>query len=127
MLEASAALLLPTSPLQRGLASAGALLAALSIALAAYAAHAAGVDARAQLQLAAAFVFGHGLALCALAPRTMRRLGRAALAGLLVGVLLFSGSLVAAHVLGWPTRLAPAGASLMILAWLGYAVDAARH
>ena len=42
------------------------------------------------------------------------------------GVLLFAGSLVAAHAFGLPTRLAPLGGSLMILGWLLHAAAAAR-
>ncbi|AWV07796.1 DUF423 domain-containing protein [Marilutibacter maris] len=127
MSASSATLLPPASRGSRALAGAGAVLAAVSVALAAYASHGADGEARTHLQTAAAFAFGHGLALCALAPQARRRFGRWALAGLLLGVLLFSGSLVAAHAFGWPTRLAPAGGSLMILAWLAYAVDAARR
>ena len=126
MTEASADPIPRVSPARRALAFAGALLAAAAVALAAYAAHGADAGAATSLQLAAVFAFGHGVALCALAPQSPRRPGLWALAGLLLGVVLFSGSLVAAHALGWPTRLAPAGGSLMILAWLLYAVDAAR-
>ena len=46
----------------RLLAAIGALLCGLSVALGAYAAHAAGPEARSRLALAAAFAFGHGLA-----------------------------------------------------------------
>ena len=56
-------------------AAAGAVLAALSIGLSAYAAH--GVDdahARANLQTACLHAFGHGIALAALWPRAARRL-----------------------------------------------------
>jgi len=108
------------------LAAAGAMLAAFSVALAAWASHAAGPDAGQRLGLAAAFAFGHGLALAALAPRARGRLAVAALWALLLGVLLFAGSLAGAHFLGLPTRLAPLGGSLMILGWLGYAAAASR-
>lgn len=110
----------------RILAALGAVLAASAVALAAYASHAAGPDAGQRLGLAAAFAFGHGLALAALAPRVTGRMGLLAMACLLLGVLLFAGSLVAAHALGLPTRLAPLGGSLMIIGWLGHAVVAAR-
>lgn len=111
----------------RYLAATGAVLAGASVALAAYASHGADGDAQMRLQLAAAFAFGHGLALAALAPRASRRLALLALAALLAGVLLFSGSLVAAHVFGATTRLAPFGGGLMIVAWLLHAVDAVRR
>ncbi|MGY1457099.1 MULTISPECIES: DUF423 domain-containing protein [unclassified Luteimonas] len=111
---------------RRLLASAGAVLSAAAVALAAYASHAAGPDAGARLGLAAAFAFGHGLALAALAPRAAGRLAKAALWALLLGVLLFAGSLVGAHFLDLPTRLAPTGGSLMILGWLLHAAAALR-
>ncbi|MBF6023685.1 DUF423 domain-containing protein [Lysobacter niastensis] len=118
---------LSSAPIGRGLAAAGAVLAAISVALAAYASHAALGPDQVRLQHAALFGFGHGIALAALAPRASRRLGHAALVLMLAGVLLFSGSLAAAVFLGTPTALAPAGGSLMILAWLLHAADAVRR
>ena len=109
----------------RTLAAAGSVLAALAVALAAYASHATGPEAGARLGTAAAFAFCHGLALAALAPRASGRLALAALGCLLLGVLLFAGSLAGAHFLGLPTRLAPLGGSLLILGWLGHAAAAA--
>lgn len=111
----------------RWLAAAGAVMAATSVALAAYASHAGAPETRQALQSAALFLFGHGIALAALAPRTPRRLGRAALVGLLLGTLLFSGSVVAGRLLGWPTVAAPAGGVLMIAAWLAWALDTGRR
>lgn len=104
----------------------GGLLASASVALAAYAAHAADPAARASLQSAALFAFGHGIALTALAPRALRRLAAAALGLLLVGTLAFSGTLVAAHFLQVSTAPAPIGGGLMILAWLLWAAHAVR-
>ncbi|NUO74860.1 MAG: DUF423 domain-containing protein [Lysobacter sp.] len=121
---------LSTSPKpasMRALAVAGALLAALSVALSAYAAHVADPAAQSRLQMAALFAFGHGIALAALAPAAARRLARIALAALLVGVLLFAGGLASAYFFGTTTRMLPFGGSLMILAWLLYAADAARR
>ncbi|MEN1939672.1 DUF423 domain-containing protein [Luteimonas sp. MJ246] len=111
----------------RMLAAAGALLAAVAVALAAYASHATGPDAGMRLGLAAAFAFGHGLALAALAPRARGRLATMGLWALLLGVLLFAGSLAGAHFFGLPTRLAPAGGGLTILGWLAHAVSAVRR
>ena len=111
----------------RGLAVAGSVMAALSVGLAAYASHAGVPDAREALQSAALFLFGHGIALAALGPRAVRRLGLAALAGLLLGTALFSGSVVGARLLGWPSSLAPAGGMLMMASWLAWAVDAGRR
>ena len=111
----------------RVLAAGGAVLAALGVALSAYAAHVALDGGRAALQMAALFALVHGIALAALAPRASRQLARIALAAMLLGVLLFSGSLGAAHFLAAPTVLAPYGGSLMILAWLLYAADSVRR
>lgn len=110
----------------RWLPFSGAMLAAAAVALSAYASHGADVAARDQLALAAAFAFGHGLALAALGARVSRRLGMVALSALLLGTLLFAGSLVAAQLLGMTTRLAPFGGMLLIAGWLLHAVDALR-
>ena len=111
---------------RRTMAAAGGVLAAAAVALAAYASHAVEPGAGARLGIAAAFAFGHGLALAALAPRAHGTAAQAALWALLAGVLLFAGSLAAAHFMGWPTRLAPLGGTLMILGWLGHAAAALR-
>lgn len=109
------------------LALCGGLLAGCSVGLAAYASH--GVSealAQSRLETAALFAFGHGVALAALSVGTTRRLGRIALACLLIGTLLFSGSLVAAVFLGTPTRLAPSGGLALMLGWLLWSFDAVR-
>lgn len=111
---------------RRILGALGSLLAGAAVALSAYAAHGAQGHAQAQLAQAAAFAFAHGLALAALAPLAMRRTALASLAAMLLGVLLFSGSLAGAALLGWPTRLAPFGGGLMILAWLVHGWDRLR-
>ncbi|MFC4728065.1 DUF423 domain-containing protein [Coralloluteibacterium thermophilus] len=109
---------------QRALAAAGAVLCALAVGLAAYASH--GVDGLAQQRLgtAALFAFGHGLALAALAPHARRPLGRLALCVVLLGVLLFAGTLAASVLLGTGTRLAPTGGSALMVGWLLWAVAA---
>ena len=106
----------------------GALLAAAAIGLSAYAAH--GIDdahARSNVQTACFYAFGHGVALAALRGQVGGRLGSIALMVLLLGTVLFSGSLVGAALAGWSTRLAPGGGSLMILGWLLWAVAALRR
>ena len=103
--------------MRRTLGGIGSLLAGAAVALAAYAAHGAGGEAQARLAQAAVFAFGHGLAVAALAPLALRRRGLVALAAMWGGVLLFSGSLVGAALLGWPTALAPLGGMLMIGGW----------
>lgn len=64
--------------------------------------------------------------MAALVRQARGRLGTVALAGLLLGTVMFSGSLVAAHVLGSPTTLAPIGGGLMILSWLLWAAAMLR-
>jgi len=112
----------------RLLAAAGALLAAAAVALSAYAAHAAAQpDDVQRLHSAALFAFGHGIALAALVPRRPRFFRTLALVLLLLGTLVFSGSLAGAALSGMTTRFAPIGGSMMILAWVLYAVDALRR
>jgi uncharacterized membrane protein YgdD (TMEM256/DUF423 family) len=109
------------------LGASGALCAAAGVALSAYASHAMAGTAQSQLQTAALFAFGHGVALAALSRDSGRRLARIALAILLIGVLLFSGSL-ATHVLAqWPSTLAPFGGTLVIAGWIVYAIALLRH
>lgn len=105
----------------RWLRAVGATLASASVALSAYAAHGAEGDARAGLQTAAVFAFGHGIALTALARGAMSRLTLAALAVLAAGTLLFSGALVSRYLFEGPSAAAPVGGSLLILGWLLYA------
>lgn len=112
----------------RVLAVAGALLAGGAVALAAYASHAAAAPgARERLLLAAAFAFGHGAVLAVLDLRGAAARGLVAPAALLVGTLLFAGSLAGAVLGGWPTRLAPFGGMLLIGGWLLLAVERGRR
>ncbi|MFC6839874.1 DUF423 domain-containing protein [Xanthomonas theicola] len=110
------------------LASAGGVLAAAAIGLSAYAAHAVAAPlAQSHLQTAALYAFGHGLALAALGRGSERLLGRAALGLLLLGTLLFAGSLAGNALAQWPTRLAPVGGVTLMLGWLLWALDALRR
>jgi uncharacterized membrane protein YgdD (TMEM256/DUF423 family) len=111
----------------RVLAALGALLAALAVALGAHAAHGFEGAAQSALYTAAIVAFGHGVALAALAPPARLRIQFFALSGLLLGTLLFSGSLVSRHLFGRPLGLAPFGGSLQILSWLLYAVASLRR
>lgn len=110
-----------------GLAALGAVLAAVAVGLAAYASHAAAPGAQERLYLAAAFGFGHGVALAALAPHARRRLAQVALWCLCLGTLLFAGSLAGAALAGLSTRLAPAGGIALMAGWLALAVDRLRR
>lgn len=110
------------------LAFCGGALAAAAIALSAYAVHGV-ADAHLQdnLRTAALHAFGHGIALAALGPRTARNLGLAGLVLLLLGTLMFSGSLAANAWWGFTTKLAPLGGVAMMLGWLLWAFDALRR
>ncbi|QNN47338.1 DUF423 domain-containing protein [Thermomonas brevis] len=112
--------------LRRYLAAIGSLLAGLSVALSAYAMHAAEPAAQGRMLQAAVFAFAHGLALTALAPLAQRLAGLLALAMLLAGAFLFCGSLLAAALLGLSPMLAPFGGALMIAGWLLHAYDRLR-
>lgn len=110
------------------LALCGGLLASAAVGLSAYAAH--GVTealAQSRLETAALFAFGHGIALAALGPGTTRLFGKAGLVLLLLGTLLFSGSLLAAVFAGTPTRFAPVGGIALMLGWVLWAIDAMRR
>ena len=109
----------------RVFAALGALLCGFAVAFAAMGAHAHDAEAGRRLSIAAAFFFGHGLALIELRARA-GRLALAARALLLAGVLLFAGSLVGAALLATPTSLAPLGGTLLMLGWLLAAVDFLR-
>ena len=111
---------------QRLLAACGALLLAAAVALAAYAAHGVEGEAQARLNTAAAFAFGHGLALAVLAPRAHARLARLVLAALLLGTLLFCGGVVAVTLFGVSLGVAPFGGTLLIVGWLAWAFVALR-
>ena len=110
------------------LACLGGLLAATAVGLSAYASHGIAEPlAQSHVNTAALFAFGHGVALAVLGPTQQNSVGKLALYVLLLGTLLFSGSLVCAHFFGTSTPLAPLGGSLMILAWLLWAADATRR
>jgi uncharacterized membrane protein YgdD (TMEM256/DUF423 family) len=111
----------------RALVAAGAIFASAGVGLSAYAAHVTEGANQTSLQSAALFALAHGIALAALSRQTPHRLGMFALSMLAIGVMLFSGSLVAAHFFATPTRLAPMGGSLLVLGWLLYAADALRR
>lgn len=112
--------------LRRALAAFGALACGVSVGLGAYASHGLEGDAARRVGLAALFAFGHGLALLLLAPAAGTRLRMVGLSSLALGVLLFSGSLLAAVFLSAPTALAPTGGLLLMLGWLVVAADSVR-
>ena len=111
--------------MRRAASALAALACGVSVALGAYAAHVADPQGRQRLGLAAAFAFGHGLAVLLLRTRE-GLLAAAARACLLGGIALFSGSLAGAALFATPTMLAPYGGSLFVLGWLLAAIDLLR-
>ena len=109
----------------RVVATLAALVCGISVALAAYGAHAADPLVGRRLSIAAAFAFGHALALLALRART-GALAIATRACFLAGIAGFCGSLVGAALWALPTTLAPAGGMLLMLGWLLAAADLLR-
>jgi uncharacterized membrane protein YgdD (TMEM256/DUF423 family) len=101
------------------------LFCGLSVALGAYAAHVADGQAKQRLAIAAAFAFGHGLALLALRTRE-GAFAIATRAAFLAGTILFCGSLAGAALFSLPTGLAPAGGTLLMAGWLLAAFDLLR-
>lgn len=110
------------------LAFCGGLLAAAAVGLSAYASHGVS-DALAQshLNTAALYAFGHGVVLVGLGASSVNQLGRGALYVLLLGTLLFSGSLVGNVLMHWPTTLAPAGGITLMGGWVLLALSALRR
>lgn len=110
------------------LAFCGGLLAAAAIGLSAYASHSvADSQVQSNLGTAALYAFGHGAVLVVLGPVSMSTMGRGGLYVLLLGTLLFSGSLTAGALAGWPTTLAPAGGMSLMAGWVLLAVSALRR
>lgn len=110
------------------LACLGALLAATAIGLSAYASH--GVSdplAQQHLNMAALYAFAHGAVLAAMGPRAQGLLGHLGLYALLLGTLLFAGSLAGNALWQWPTRLAPAGGTTLMAGWVVLAIAALRR
>ena len=110
----------------RALAAIGALCCALAVGLAAWANHGLEGQDAGRAGLAAAFAFGHGLALLVLAPGA-RRLRLAGLSALFAGLLLFAGSLLGAVLADAPTTMAPVGGWLLMAGWLIIGADALRR
>lgn len=99
-----------------------AIVCAASVALAAYASHAALPGQGQRLGLAAAFAFGHGVVLILTAGRRSRIAVVSRLL-LLLGVAGFSGGLCFAAFMEARAATAPVGGSLLMLGWLVLAVD----
>jgi len=103
----------------RVLAGTGALACGAAVGIGAYTMHGAlAPQDHGRLVIAAVFLFAHGLALASLAPGSRSRLRLAGFFALMIGTILFAGSLVLAAMLGIAPTLAPFGGSLLMLGWL---------
>ena len=116
----------------RAIGAAGALLGCAAVALAAAASHALAArldaDDMRRVWIAAGIGLAHAPVLVAIA--LANRGGRvllAAASAILLGALLFCGSLVGRALLGAPSTLAPAGGVLLMLGWLALAVAIVRR
>ena len=106
--------------------SVAAVVCSLSVALGAYASHAAVAQDQHRLAVSASVAFAHALALIVMADRH-GAFARAARFCLFAGIAFFSGGLAAAALLGTSTIVAPAGGMLLILGWLLAAIDYSRE
>jgi uncharacterized membrane protein YgdD (TMEM256/DUF423 family) len=107
----------------RRVAATGAAFCAMAVAIGAAAMHASlASHDRERLAIAALFLFGHGIALAALAPSARSRKSRIGLYVVLSGTILFSGSLVLAAAFGIEPKLAPLGGGSLMFGWLLLAV-----
>lgn len=110
------------------LACLGGLLAATAVGLSAYASHGIAEPlAQSHVNTAALFAFGHGVALAVLGPTQQNSVGKLALCVLLLGTLLFSGSLVAGALWQFRTGLAPVGGTALMVGWVVYGLNALRR
>jgi uncharacterized membrane protein YgdD (TMEM256/DUF423 family) len=113
---------------QRFFSSVGAIFCLLAIMMSAYASHGL-QDAVAQhrLNLAAAFAFMHGLSLIIFNAVSLRKaISYMPCVLMLLGVLLFSGSLALSAMFNLRSALAPTGGVCMMLAWLWIAISFAK-
>lgn len=76
--------------------------------------------------LACYFAFAHGLSLVVLVRVSDNRSNLGACSLILIGLLLFSGSLASAAIWQTATTFAPAGGMALILAWCWTAVNLFR-
>ncbi len=109
--------------IERARRSFGAICCGVSVALGAYASHGVDGENAKRLAIAAVFAFAHGLALW-LAPCDSRWFAKGGHIAFAVGIVMFSGSLIAAVTFSLPTTLAPIGGVLLMFGWLIAAIAA---
>ncbi len=99
----------------------------MAVALGAVGAHAVAEPALATLvERASLYQLIHAGVLLAIAGQTGRIAALAKLA-ILIGIILFCGSLYGKALLGWPSTLAPAGGIALMLGWLLIAISGAKR
>ena len=108
---------------QKYFAAIAALLCAASVAMSAYASHDLDGDSQQRMLTASYFAFAHGLSLIVLVRFSPARSNFWACSLMLLGLILFSGSLVSAVLWQTPTTLAPSGGIALIVAWCWVAVN----
>lgn len=108
---------------QRYFSAIAALVCATSVAMSAYASHALEADSQNRMLTASYFAFGHALSLMVLVRWSSARLNFLACSLMLLGVGLFSGSLVSAALWQTSTALAPSGGIALMLAWCWVAMN----
>ena len=102
----------------RMLAAVGALACFIGVGLGAHAAHGALTPQNHdRLAIAAIVLFANGLGLASLAPGTSSRYGRSGLFFLLLGMIVFSGSLTLAALFGFEPTYASLGGSFLLTGW----------
>lgn len=101
----------------------GALICAVSVAMSSYASHGLEGVAQQRLTMASVFAFAHGLSLVLVSRISTQNSNAGACGLMLLGIVLFSGSLASAALLQTTTALAPAGGCALILAWCWISVN----
>ena len=111
---------------QKYFSAIAALICAISVAMSAYASHGLDGESQQRMLTASYFGFAHGLSLIVLVRLSPARSNFGACSLMLVGLALFSGSLLSAVLLQTPTTLAPSGGTALIFAWCWVAVNFLR-
>jgi uncharacterized membrane protein YgdD (TMEM256/DUF423 family) len=112
---------------QKYFSALAALFCASSVAMSAYASHGLDADSQRRMLTASYFAFAHGLSLIVLVRFSPDRSNCGACSLMLLGLVLFSGSLASAVLFQTSTTLAPSGGMALILAWCWVAVNFLRH
>ena len=112
---------------QKYFSAIAALFCAASVAMSAYASHGLDGDSQRRMLTASYFAFAHGLSLIVLVRVSPSRSNCGACSLMLLGLVLFSGSLASAVLWKMPSTLAPTGGIALIFAWCWVAVNFLRY